>query len=233
MVNSEFNISEFFKFLKKWIALIVVLGVVFASVAFSYLCITDVKTYTSTAILSCTARVSTSENIDTATFAASEKYSETIKYMLETDTVLQKAVDLLKNNPEKAYGNISVGTLRGMIKIDQQPSTYILEVSATSSDRYVSSDVANAITEASKSVSGADGLLKVGQIEILEKAKVPEVANNSRISLKVVVAGFIGIALGLLFVFILYILDDRIKNQEDLLNKYNVPILGVIPPRNL
>lgn len=233
MVNSEFSISEFFRFLKKWIALIVVLGIVFASVAFSYLYITNVKTYTATAILSCTAKVTTSENIDTATFAASEKYSETIKYMLETDTVLQKAVDLLKNDPDKAYGNISIGTIRGMMKIDQQPSTYILEVSATGSDRYVAADVANAITEASKSVSGADGLLKVGQVEVLEKAKVPEVANNSMISLKVVISGFVGVALGLLFVFILYIRDDRIKNQEDILNKYNVSILGVIPPRNL
>ena len=61
----------------------------------------------------------------------------------------------------------------------------------------------------------------------------PSVENGTGISIKVALATLVGLALAIGIVFLLYVTDDRIKTQEDILRSYNVPVLGVIPPESV
>ena len=120
-----------------------------------------------------------------------------------------------------------------MISITQVEDTYLLNVSATASNRIVARDVANAVADASVNLAGEDGDLGFGQIAVIRRADVPSVENGTSISIKVALATLVGLALAIGIVFLLYVTDDRIKTQEDILRSYNVPVLGVIPPESV
>ena len=81
--------------------------------------------------------------------------------------------------------------------------------------------------------AGEDGDLGFGQIAVIRRADVPSVENGTGISIKVALATLVGLALAIGIVFLLYVTDDRIKTQEDILRSYNVPVLGVIPPESV
>ena len=156
-----------------------------------------------------------------------------VTFSFEESTTLQDAADILHENEEIEYNAYNAGTLAGMISITQVEDTYLLNVSATASNRIVARDVANAVADASVNLAGEDGDLGFGQIAVIRRADVPSVENGTGISIKVALATLVGLALAIGIVFLLYVTDDRIKTQEDILRSYNVPVLGVIPPESV
>ena len=209
MSHTEFNFGDFLRVFKKWLALVIILPVIAGSGAFAYFYVTYVPQFTATAIVACSARQTSSGNIDGSTLSTSKEVAKTFKYMMTQSTTLQDAADILHENEEIEYNAYNAGTLAGMISITQVEDTYLLNVSATASNRIVARDVANAV------------------------ADVPSVENGTSISIKVALATLVGLALAIGIVFLLYVTDDRIKTQEDILRSYNVPVLGVIPPESV
>ena len=209
MSHTEFNFGDFLRVLKKWLALVIILPVIAGSGAFAYFYVTYVPQFTATAIVACSAKQTSSGNIDGSTLSTSKEVAKTFKYMMTQSTTLQDAADILHENEEIEYNAYNAGTLAGMISITQVEDTYLLNVSATASNRIVARDVANAVAE------------------------VPSVENGTSISIKVALATLVGLALAIGIVFLLYVTDDRIKTQEDILRSYNVPVLGVIPPESV
>ena len=214
---------------KKWLALVIILPVIAGSGAFAYFYVTYVPQFTATAIVACSARQTSSGNIDGSTLSTSKEVAKTFKYMMTQSTTLQDAADILHENEVIEYSAYNAGTLAGMISVTQVEDTYLLNVSATASNRIVARDVANA----SVNLAGEDGDLGFGQIAVIRRADVPSVENGTSISIKVALATLVGLALAIGIVFLLYVTDDRIKTQEDILRSYNVPVLGVIPPESV
>lgn len=233
MSHTEFNFGDFLRVLKKWLALVIILPVIAGSGAFAYFYVTYVPQFTATAIVACSAKQTSSGNIDGSTLSTSKEVAKTFKYMMTQSTTLQDAADILHENEEIEYNAYNAGTLAGMISITQVEDTYLLNVSATASNRIVARDVANAVAEASVNLAGEDGDLGFGQIAVIRRADVPSVENGTGISIKVALATLVGLALAIGIVFLLYVTDDRIKTQEDILRSYNVPVLGVIPPESV
>ena len=237
MSHTEFNFGDFLRVLKKWLALVIILPVIAGSGAFAYFYVTYVPQFTATAIVACSAKQTSSGNIDGSTLSTSKEVAKTFKYMMTQSTTLQDAADILHENEEIEYNAYNAGTLAGMISITQVEDTYLLNVSATASNRIVARDVANAVADASVNLAGEDGDLGFGQIAVIRRADVPSVENGTGISIKVALLNrcperaFRALAIGI--VFLLYVTDDRIKTQEDILRSYNVPVLGVIPPESV
>ena len=233
MSHTDFNLGDFFRVLKKWLALVIILPVAAGTAAYVYFYVTYVPQYTSTAIVACSSKQASSGNIDGSTLSTSKDVAKSFKYMITQSTTLQDAADILHENPKIIYNDYTSGTLAGMISVSQVEDTYFLTISATASNRWVACDVANAVADASVNLAGEDGDLGFGQISVLRRAEVPTVENGSSIWMKVLLSTIGGLALAIGIVFILYVTDDRIKTQEDILRSYNVPVLGVIPPETI
>ena len=219
--------------LKKWLALVIILPVVAGSVAYAYFYATYRAMYTSTAIVACSSKQATNGNLDGSTLSTSKDVAKSFQYMITQSTTLQDAVDILHEDPEIDYSGYTAGTLAGYISVAQVEDTYFLTISATAPNRIVACDVANAVADASVNLAGEDGDLGFGQISVLRRAEIPTVENGSSMWMKVVLATLAGLAVAVGIVFILYVTDDRIKTQEDILRSYNVPVLGVIPPETI
>lgn len=232
MSHSDFNLGDFLRVLKKWLALVIVLPVIAGSGAFAYFYATYIPQYTATAIVACSAKQVSSGNIDGSTLSTSKEVAKSFKYMITQSTTLQDAADILHES-EMDYSGYNAGTLAGLVSVTQVEDTYFLNISATAANKFVARDVANAVADASVNLAGEDGDLGFGQISVLRRAEIPTVENGTSVGLKVALATLIGLALAIGIVFILYITDDRIKTQEDILRSYNVPVLGVIPPETM
>ena len=161
MSHTDFNLGDFFRVLKKWLALVIILPVAAGTAAYVYFYVTYVPQYTSTAIVACSSKQASSGNIDGSTLSTSKDVAKSFKYMITQSTTLQDAADILHENPKIIYNDYTSGTLAGMISVSQVEDTYFLTISATASNRWVACDVANAVADASVNLAGEDVELTV------------------------------------------------------------------------
>lgn len=73
------------------------------------------------------------------------------------------------------------------------------------------------------------GLLKTNNIRLLDAALVPKAPIRPRRGQNVLIAIFIGLALGIGLVFLLDMLDNTVKSQDDVEHYLGVPLLGILP----
>jgi capsular polysaccharide biosynthesis protein len=72
-------------------------------------------------------------------------------------------------------------------------------------------------------IKDADAVRVVDPATLPDKSSSPNVLQNTAI-------GFtLGLMIGIMTVLIIEMLDKRIKDEDDLLKHYDVPILGIIP----
>ena len=226
MSHTDFNLGDFLRVLKRWLALVIILPVISGTAAFAYFYVTYVPQFTSTAIVACSSKQVSSGNIAGSDLSASKEVAKSFKYMMTQSTTLQSASEILHENTKIDYSGYTSATLAGMVSVSQVEDTYFLNISATATNRWVACDVANAVAQASVNLP----VENPGKISVLMNAEVPTVENDSNMWMKVALATLVGFAAAVAIVYIRYITDDRIKTQEDILRSYNVPVIGVIPP---
>lgn len=226
MSHTDFNLGDFLRVLKRWIALVIILPVISGTAAFAYFYVTYVPQFTATAIVACSSKQVSSGNVDVSDLSASKEVAKLFKHMITLSTTLQSASEILHENTKIDYSGYTSATLAGMVSVSQVEDTYFLNVSATATNRWVACDVANAVAQASVNLP----VENPGKISVLMNAEVPTVENDSNMWMKVALATLVGFAAAVAIVYIRYITDDRIKTQEDILRSYNVPVIGVIPP---
>ena len=230
MSHTDFNLGDFLRVLKRWLALVIILPVISGTAAFAYFYVTYVPQFTSTAIVACSAKQASSGNIAGSDLSASKEAANLFKHMITLSPTLQSASEILHENTKIDYSGYTSATLAGMVSVSQVEDTYFLNISATATNRWVACDVANAVAQASVNLAGENGELGFGKISVLINAEVPTVEDGSNMWMNVALATLVGFAAAVAIVYIRYLTDDSIKTQEDILRSYNIPVLGVIPP---
>ena len=73
--------------------------------------------------------------------------------------------------------------------------------------------------------------IKANGVEVLDPSLggYPIVSNSSN---KVLIAGVIGVMIGLFIIFLIEFLDNKVKTPQDMEKYFNIPVLGVIPNEN-
>lgn len=77
-------------------------------------------------------------------------------------------------------------------------------------------------------VSQVDSRASHANISVLNPAPVPRRPAGPRLALNVALAGIVGTLLGIGIVILTELLDRRVRAREDLINEWNVPVLGVL-----
>ena len=77
-------------------------------------------------------------------------------------------------------------------------------------------------------VSQVDSRASHANISVLNPAPVPRRPAGPRLALNVALAGIVGTLLGIGIVILTELLDRRVRAREDLVNDWNVPVLGVL-----
>ena len=65
-------------------------------------------------------------------------------------------------------------------------------------------------------------------IEIINEAKYNAIPISPNVTLNTVVGVFLGIVLSFLVIIVLHMIDNSVKDESDLVDNYNLPLLGVV-----
>ena len=143
-------------------------------------------------------------------------YGEIIKSRKVLDEVI-KNLDLKESN----------GSLASKISVSTVTDTQIIKVSVQDTDNDNAAKIANEIptvfTEEAIRIADANG------VEVIDKAQVPTnpVAPNKKMN--ILIAGVLGIMVGLFSIFLIEFLNNKMRTPQDIDRELGLPLLGVIP----
>lgn len=149
-----------------------------------------------------------------------QKVVATYISFLQTKTFYSKVINEsgLKYLPEN---------LSAMTVIQSVNDTEVFQVSVTTNSPEDSYHLALAMQKVAPEL--IKSITSSAQISVVDPAVMPERPSGPNIRLNMMVGAVLGFLLAILFTFLWEIINVRVKNQEDLRKKYEIPILGIIP----
>lgn len=138
----------------------------------------------------------------------------------ETDAILEKAV-------EKLNGDYTPSQLRKAITVEQITNTVIYNLYVTHSDPVEAARIATVMgevipVEGPRIIDGTSART-IDSANVPSSPYTPDYNNNITLGL---VAGFV---LAVVYITILFLKDTHIKDENDLTDMFDLPILGRIP----
>ena len=178
------------------------------------------KKYTSTVDLYVNSKDTVNGSTDINTINASQKLVNAYIAVLQNENILEQVAEQLSESVE-------VDQLRGMLSMKSVNNTEVLQISAETKDPEFSAEICNTI--ASVAPTELQRVVKAGSVEVVGPAR-PNYNKTSPNRTLLSAAGlFLGLAISLGVVLVQFLLDNTVKGEDDLRQKFNVPVLGEIP----
>ena len=145
-------------------------------------------------------------------------------------------IEILKNNDsikmalkdikqEDTQGNIN-RVLAGL-SVSQSGTTQIMDIKYTTTDMSEIIPVIESVTD--QFIVKSKQLIKNGNVEILENAKIPSGPISPNKPLNVIIGFMLGLMVAIGLAFLLEYLDNTVKTTEELENLLGMPVLADIP----
>lgn len=113
------------------------------------------------------------------------------------------------------------------IAIENPEDSHILKISVTNPDPQLAAEISNAVAEVTKGriadVMGTD------EPNTVEEAVVPTAPSSPNVKKNVMLGGLLGAVLAAGVILMLYMLDDTIKNEDDVKRYLDANTLAAIP----
>ena len=206
--------------MRRWWIMLVSMAII-AVVAFIFTEVFITPTYSSEGALYVNATPEQrDQTITQSTINASQSLVSTYAEILNRRTFLESVASDVGDK-------YSVKKLKSMITISSANDTEIMEITVLSDNPDDSYQIAHSIL-----MRAPDELMRVveaGSVKLLDDAKRNEIAVSPNLRQNTLIGALIGILLGALIIFLLEFVDTRIKYSEDIITKYDEPILGEIP----
>lgn len=159
------------------------------------------------------------------TFSTSELSAA--KSLVDMYTVILKTRTTLNAVIQRADLDYTYEQLNGMVKAASVNGTQIFSITVTDSDPKEAALIANTITEVlpnkiSDTVEGS-------RVNVVDRAVVPRQRISPSYAKYTAVAGLIGLIISCGVVLLVDMMDDIIRDEEYLNQRFNLPILGTIP----
>lgn len=204
---------------KAWI--IVLAGILLAAACFGWATFMIPETYSSSVMM----YVNTQTNI--AGYSISLSDLNTAKSLVNTYMVILKSRETLQMVLDEAESSRTYQELSGMITTSQVNNTEIFSITVTTTDAEEAARLAGAIAVVLPQRVGAiiDGAsMRLVSGAIVNHAKVgPNITRYTALGL------FAGILLAAVVIILLDLFNDVIRDEEHILQTYDIPILARVP----
>ena len=140
--------------------------------------------------------------------------------IIRSDTVLEKVV-------KNAKLDYSAEEIRGMMTTAQVDETELFSVYISHPDPEMAAKIANAV--ATVAPGEIEEFVEGSSTKIIDHAKVPTSRYTPSYRKNTLLGCAAGLLLAVIYVTLLYLMDVRIKNEEDLTQLFDLPMLGQIP----
>lgn len=143
-------------------------------------------------------------------------YRELLKTRKVTEEVIQELG--LNVSTNRLISNLSVVTIS---------DSRLMSIRFVDSNPEVAAAITNKLSEVL--VESAVDIIGIQNVQIVDAAIVPTYPIGPNITTNVAIAVVLGGMLALFVIFVLHLVDNTIKKEEQLEKKLGVPVLGIIP----
>jgi len=117
--------------------------------------------------------------------------------------------------------------LRELVSVTLLNNTEVIEITVKSTSPAEAESIANEI--ASVFMSNVSRIMQINNVQIIDKAALPEEPVSPRIKLNIAIASVLGLMISVFIVFLMEALDQTIKVPEDIEKSLGIPVIGMIP----
>ena len=222
MKEENINISEIFEALKKRYKLIIGITLAFTIIAavLSFFVIKPKYEITTKLFIGKEINQSQKQQYDNNDVMMYQKLLTTYAEVIQTDDLIQRGLN-------KGHLNLEVKDIKSGLKVTPRADTQILEISYTGTDKLQGVNIVKDITD--EFVKESKKLIPNGNIQIIEKAKVPEKPVSPNKKLNVLIAFVLGLMVSVGLSLLLEFMDNTYKSKEDVENYLDIPVIGIIP----
>lgn len=220
----EIDVLSLVKTLWRRKFLIVVTAFVMAIVALGYSTFIIKPNYTSTTRIYVVNRQAnenstlTNQDLQAGTYLVKD-----YKEIILSQDVLAKVIDDLKLN-------VQPSALAKKINVTVPTDTRIVSIAVSDGDAKEAARIANSLRQiaAEKIIA----VTKVSDVTTLEEAEVPNSPSSPNIRRNTLIGFLAGGVLISVVIFVVEVLDDRVKKPEDVEEALGITLLGVVPNMN-
>lgn len=241
----EISLKKILSAFMKWIWWILLAAFAGGAAAYAFTIYMIVPQYSSSISLyvynsASRESMATASDINIGDIYASQSLVNTYIVVLRDDIVFESAAErLLEEYSEEWLARflpvistpqgttIPASSLRGMVSMGSINDTEVLRITAQTRNPELSARICMILAESASDV--LKRVVKAGSVEIISPAKPasspssPNVMNNCIIGF--IIGGFLLSAIMVITV----LTDNTVKSEEDLKNRFNIPVLGDIP----
>ena len=218
----ELNLQDLLQaYLRRWklIAVCAVLGIAIA-LSITAFCITPMYQAGITIYVNNNRATEDKQGLSSGDLSASIYLVKGYMVVAKSDPVLEKVV-------EQLGGQYDVESIHNAISVQQNEDTAIFSLNVTHAVPEAAQSIANALAdvileEGPKVIEGTSARL-------VNAAKVPTVPSSPSYSSNTLLGAAGGLLLAVIYVTIIFLKDTRIKDENDLMDMFDLPILGRIP----
>ncbi|MEF9983436.1 MAG: Wzz/FepE/Etk N-terminal domain-containing protein [Oscillospiraceae bacterium] len=228
-------------FLHKWL-IIVISCMLSAVLVFSISKFIISPKYTSSVSLyvnnSSDSATNNAVNINDIT--ASQKLVNTYIVILQDDEVMQKLADrliaecdaealerLLPFSDVNGEKVLRPNVLRECIRMTSINNTEVLQIQAETKDANLSAQICTIMTQISPPI--LTRVVKAGSVEVIGMAKPADKKSSPNVAQNTIIGFLLGGIISTGVILLIYLMDNRIKDEEGLKKRFNIPILGEVP----
>lgn len=179
--------------------------------------------YKSIATLILTKKSSDDKTITQTELTLNQKLVATYTQLVRSDIVLVPVISNLSSD-------IDLNDLRDKVSVNMISNTQFIEISVTNEDPRVAQIYAREISKVF--VDKVKEIYKIDNINIYDEAKLDTRPYNINHIKNILIFAMIGIAVSILYTFLMTVLDTTIKNAEEAEKRLELNVLAQIPNYN-
>lgn len=219
----EIDLREIFAVLMSKLAVIILISVLGAIVAFTYTKFMIAPTYSSKTQI----YVQTTSSTPNSTAQPSVGELQSSTYLTKDYLILCKSNPVLKKVREELKLDMKEEQLAAKISVSTPTDTRIITISVTDTDPWTAKNIADAVREAAKvQIVEVTGVEAVNDVE---EASLPDAPIGPNMKLNVIIGFLLGFVIAAAIIIVRFMMDDSIKSQEDVEKYLGASVLGLIP----
>lgn len=223
MQEKEIDLGDLFKAIGKDLFKNILFGLIFAGVIFAVSSFLITPKYQATTSLIINNEKNNQDNdININDIQLNQKLVSTYKELIQTRGV---ATQVIKN----LQLPMTYEQFKEEISIDTKNDTEVFEVKVVDANPERAMDIANETSKVFK--SAIVKVLNVDNVQILDKAILPENPISPNVTKNTILSFLIAFIIMNFVTIIRVISDTTIKDEEDIVNNFDIPVIGIVPNR--
>ena len=219
----EISVKDLGKLTRKSLAVILALTILSVAIGLSLSLFVFQKEYSASAM----AIVSTNSAIgpDTNNLTASE-YDLNVR-LVNSYRVLGTSNRVLQQVIDRMGLSLTVKQLSDMVSVTSQENTEIITISVLNASPEMAAGITNTLMDVFK--AEVANVMNMDNVKVIDYAQTPTLPVRPNLVLNTLVSFFAGLLAGYIFAFLRYVLDDTIKDDAQVTDILNIPVIGNIP----